>query len=244
MAVYCSLDSNPEEFSGYRSFEFYQSCNADCTCSAFELMCLQRQTDETKELGYYFTLESHNHEYAEECKEKRECICNTNKELWVANPQVIGDYALPDPLLVPIQHYDKLLAEAREDTAGLDQDRVDEIIYKRNIFAELSGGHQRADKFVAHEINGVENLPDYKLNDEVLAITDNCVEQVTCDLHYELDWNFRLRADLTCDYLAQNDPCFGTFACICDNGYVKVAVTMPERPESYKGRTEELIIVE
>ena len=55
---------------------------------------------------------------------------------------------------------------------------------------------------MAHEINGVENLPDYKLNDEVLAITDNCVEQITCDLHYELDWNFRLRADLTCDYLA------------------------------------------
>ena len=23
MAVYCSLNSNPEEFSGYRSFDFY-----------------------------------------------------------------------------------------------------------------------------------------------------------------------------------------------------------------------------
>ena len=99
MAVYCSLNSNPAEFSGYRSFDFYQQCGAACTCSAFELMCLQRQTNAA---GYYFTLESHNHEYAEECKEKRECICNTNKELWVANPDVIGDYALPDPLLVPI----------------------------------------------------------------------------------------------------------------------------------------------
>ena len=42
MAVYCSLNSNPKDFSGYQSFEFYKQCGADCTCSAFELMCLQR----------------------------------------------------------------------------------------------------------------------------------------------------------------------------------------------------------
>ena len=49
----------------------------------------------------------------------------------------------------------------------MEQAEIDEIIYKRNIFDELSGGHKRADKFVAHEINGVENLPDFKVNDEV-----------------------------------------------------------------------------
>lgn len=54
---------------------------------------------------------------------------------------------------------------------------------------------------MAHPINGVENLPDYKLNDEVQDIKEGCDEKITCDLHYELDWNFRLRADITCDYL-------------------------------------------
>ena len=110
--------------------------------------------------------------------------------------------------------------------------------------SELSGGHTREDKFVAHEINGIENLPVFKENDEVTSYNQDCVDTIMCDLHYELDWNFRLRADLTCEFLAENDPCFGTFACICDNGYVKVAVTMPERPDDYKGQTETLIIVE
>ena len=31
---------------------------------------------------------------------------------------------------------------------------------------------------------------------------------------------------------------------MCDNGYVKVAVTMPERPADYTGQTEVLIEVE
>ena len=72
-------------------------------------------------------------------------------------------------------------------------------------------------------------------------ITDFCTEMVTCDLHYELDWQFRLRAELTCESLANNDPCFGTFACMCDNGYVKVAENMPERPADYTGQDEVLL---
>lgn len=140
MAVFCS-HNKIADLQGFQSFDFYKTCNADCTCSAFELMCLQRQNDETKELGYYFTLESHNLAYAEECKEKRECICNTNEKLWVANPEIIGDYVLPDPILVPIPIYEDLLAESEKDIDGLEQSEIDQIIYKSNILQELSGGH-------------------------------------------------------------------------------------------------------
>ena len=63
-------------------------------------------------------------------------------------------------------------------------------------------------------------------------------------MHYELDWQFRLRAESTCDSLINNDPCFGTFACLCDNGFVKVAETMPVRPTDYTGLAEYLIEVE
>ena len=42
MAVYCSLDSKPDDeaFKGFKSFSFYKDCGDKCTCSAFELMCL------------------------------------------------------------------------------------------------------------------------------------------------------------------------------------------------------------
>ena len=93
------------------------------------------------------------------------------------------------------------MADTQKETDGLEQAEIDDIVYKQSIFSELSGGHQRADKFVAHPINGLENLPEFKLNDEITDIKTSCVEKITCDLHYELDWNFRLRADITCDYL-------------------------------------------
>ena len=70
-------------------------------------MCLQRTVvDETaEEPEYDFTLESHNFAYAEDCKDKLECICNTDETYWVTN-EIIGNYVLPDPLLVPIPHYE------------------------------------------------------------------------------------------------------------------------------------------
>lgn len=140
MAVYCELIDNPI-YSGYKSFEFYRDCGKDCNCSAFELMCLQRFIDDQLELGYYFTLESHNLEYAKQCEKKGECICNTNKQLWKTNPQVIGDYPLPKPVLVPIPNFEALSAEAETDTTGLSKEEIDEITYKKNVLAELSGGY-------------------------------------------------------------------------------------------------------
>ena len=168
-------------------------------------MCLQRNVDETAEKGFSFSLESHNFAFAKACEETLECICNTNEEWWPEStdlelfPQLTTEVKLPKPLLVPIETYKELKKTAEKDTEGLEQAEIDEITYKKNILSELSGGHQRANKIVAHEINGVEKLPVFKTNDEVPLITDGCEEKVTCDLHYELDWNFRLRAELTCE---------------------------------------------
>ena len=76
MAVFCALNSNPDKFKNFREFDFYKECGKDCTCSAFELMCLQRNDQPTinegevvasTENGYSFSLESHNFEYATEC---------------------------------------------------------------------------------------------------------------------------------------------------------------------------------
>lgn len=53
---------------------------------------------------------------------------------------------------------------------------------------------------------------------------------VTCDLHYELDWNYYLRFESTCGEIAAKDPCFATFACVCSNGYFRIADKMPARP--------------
>ena len=34
------------------------------------------------------------------------------------------------------------------------------------------------------------------------------------------------------------NPCFGTQACLCDNGYFKITANMPPRPLSYPGYAE------
>ena len=59
----------------------------------------------------------------------------------MANPEIIGDYVLPDPILVPIPIYEDLLAESEKDIDGLEQSEIDQIVYKSNILQELSGGH-------------------------------------------------------------------------------------------------------
>lgn len=53
---------------------------------------------------------------------------------------------------------------------------------------------------------------------------------VICDLHYELDWNYYLRFESTCGEVEEKDPCFATFACVCSNGYYRIADKMPARP--------------
>ena len=55
-------------------------------------------------------------------------------------------------------------------------------------------------------------------------------------MHYELDWSYRLNTQKSnCAEVATKDPCFATQACLCDNGYFRVASNMPARPKNYAG---------
>lgn len=56
-------------------------------------------------------------------------------------------------------------------------------------------------------------------------------------MHYDLDWSTRLRITKSCSSAISDDPCFGTFACICDNGYMRIAENMPNVPGSYDGQS-------
>ena len=55
-------------------------------------------------------------------------------------------------------------------------------------------------------------------------------------MHSEPDYGIRIRKEMSCDAVVAQDPCFGTFACFCNNGYYSFASTMPEViPDTYGG---------
>lgn len=56
----------------------------------------------------------------------------------------------------------------------------------------------------------------------------SCAVSVRCDLHYDTDWSYRLRTEMTCQEAYMSDPCFSSNACFCSNGYFRVANNMPD----------------
>ena len=78
----------------------------------------------------------------------------------------------------------------------------------------------------------------YRTNPAVPKISDNCNEsgKVKCDFHYQPDYGMRIDSEFKCDQTLAINPCFGTFACVCDNSYFSIANQMPEViPEEYEG---------
>lgn len=73
------------------------------------------------------------------------------------------------------------------------------------------------------------------MNQSVTRMINYCTDKITCDLHYEKDWTYRLRKDFTCDEAEKLDICFATNACVCDNGYYKISADMPSLPKDYSG---------
>jgi len=74
----------------------------------------------------------------------------------------------------------------------------------------------------------------------VLNIGDNCTDTVECELYYEPAWSFVLKASLSCAEVAAKKPCFGTFACVCDNDYKSISANMPEPPAEKKAELDKL----
>lgn len=87
---------------------------------------------------------------------------------------------------------------------------------------------------VNHPIN--PSMPFMKTNADVPTINISCQNTLSCDLHYALDWIYLARLEnINCADVLQIDPCFGTHACICNNGYFRISEAMPEKPLDYKG---------
>ena len=79
----------------------------------------------------------------------------------------------------------------------------------------------------------------------VPSIDTNCQSLLSCDIPYRLDWTFLARLDnLDCSTVSVTDPCFGSHACICDNGYFKISKDMPEKPDDYQGDSDILAAAE
>ena len=143
-----------------------------------------------------------------------------------------GGVPLPSPVKVSLPEYDSLISI-------IDQTNDP---YYTSVYEELKNGHERAVSTIIHPINAVNesNLPGFITNPNMKTINADCPNAgVSCDLHYELDWSYKLKADLYCETADDKDPCFATYACICDNGYFRIAENMPERPADFSTEAEE-----
>ena len=219
-AFYCE-HKTLDEFDGYVDYDRYVACGDVCDCSLIELLCLVRNFDSGE-----FTFESVSFEYADTCT-ATECLCNI-VEGWsdASRPATTDGQPLPDPLHIALPHYDDLVSYANSG------DPAD--IYWVNLLSEISGttNADRADSVVIHPINEgkPDPLPVIGYNEDVPTIASNCPAEtfVTCELFYELDWSYKLSYRMACEDAETVDPCFGTYACFCDNDYFKLAENMPK----------------
>ena len=70
-------------------------------------------------------------------------------------------------------------------------------------------------------------LPAIEYSEDPISI--NCDQRINCLVWYELDWDYRYLVQNECsDILMGQDPCFATYACLCSNGYSRIAANMPE----------------
>ena len=108
----------------------------------------------------------------------------------------------------------------------------------------MSEGAEREDTIVNHKINHgkPEYLPAVVTNKSVKEMANNCEDKITCDLHYEMDWDFKLTREVTCDEAEQIDICFATNACICSNEYFRVSFDMPKLTKNYQGQVDRSLL--
>ena len=221
---------------GYGDASLYESCGVDiCACQVFELVCLRRSGPELD----VFTLESFDFVKATECPAS-ECICNTSASWPDATYVATADGSLlPAPVFADVPTYPDLELAANTDLLASESARPTP---ETALYREIKGLNGDAStEVINHPINeGKPNaLPSIDYNPSVASPKENCSAEtgaVICDLHYRLDWDLLLEASTDCsDPSATTDPCFATQACLCDNGYFRVATNMPEPPAVYLG---------
>ena len=242
-AFYCESKED-EKMRGFGGLSLYQSCGQDlCDCKAFDLMCLRRSGPELDVI----TLESKYFEQSRECP-STECICNTSVDWPAATYVATTDGSLlSEPALADVPTYPELELAAKFDmqTSKFDRPTPETALYKEIM--GLNGSDAASDPINDPVNEGKPyNLPQLYYNPNVGSVQENCTAEegeeakstsVTCDLHYKLNWDYLLTAQIACTDILSNtiDPCFGTHACLCTNGFFRVATNMPEPPVTYLG---------
>ena len=86
-------------------------------------------------------------------------------------------------------------------------------------------------------VNKPDPLPAIEYSEDPISIS--CDQRINCLVWYELDWDYKYRIQAECnDIVSGQDPCFASHACLCSNGYRRIAENMPEiqteiqRPEA------------
>ena len=121
--------------------------------------------------------------------------------------------------MIPIAPYSTLSAQSRN-------------YQQETILNQLQKGDDRVDYTVIHKINKDDfgPYPTFQKNSSVPQIANNCTGSISCDIFYEPDWSYKLTTTINCNEVAKKDPCFATYACICDNNYSQIASLMPQIP--------------
>ena len=237
LSFICTSTVN-SELRGYGDVSLYESCGVDiCACQVFELVCLERGGPELDVL----TLASFDFVKSTECPTS-ECICNTSASWPEATYVATADGSLlPAPVFTDVPAFPDLELAANTDQLASQSAR---LTPETALYREIKGlNGNDSTEVINNPINeGKPNaLPSIDYNRSVASPKENCSAEtgaVICDLHYRLDWDLLLEASTVCsDPSATPDPCFATQACLCDNGYFRVASNMPAPPAAYLGST-------
>ncbi len=124
---------------------------------------------------------------------------------------------------IKLPTYEKLLSSAQKKVSPN---------YAKDILGALSDEQGPKNESINHKINGYRGTFSQS---SAASSAGDCDAKVACDLHYSLDWDYRIRATMTCQEARENDPCFATNACFCSNGFYQVTSEMPTLRGEYEG---------
>ena len=219
-AFFCQNKEFPQ-YNNFGDLALYEGCAEFCDCYAFELICLKKPDPK----AIVFTLEQESFTAMGLCP-PTQCLCNSNPDWDKWSKPANNDESLPDPLFFKLPIYQDLEDVATGKVASEDAP------YQKQLFENLkASGTQESRSFLVHEINTKYfDLPKIVSSKQVPTISTGCVDQVECDFYYELNWDNYFRTVFPCGPLKSlADPCFGSKACICDNGYFQIQADMPSR---------------
>ena len=210
----------------YGGIPEFKVCGDYCQCYVFELQCQVRYLK--TEL---YTLKSLTYAESLDCID---CICNTETAEW--SLKLWDGKALPLTPKLPVAAYDTFVNAAGQRVTPN---------YAREVLGYLSSQATPS----GTPLNVVNEPFNDRLTTEPATFIEStsrrnpahCIGNVQCELHYNLDWSYRLRVNAACSDADTADICFGTDACLCNNGYFRVERRMPSIPRDYSGDSESLL---